>query len=343
MDMNKVKPYLFWVICGAILVLELVYFGFILKPSPPDASTAPSGLRPPQDAEAAQREAKNRLRDLDALKERAENTLNSPPQEVVMDPAEAEGLKKYIVSQSWEGLLRRQEQDRQERVADISRELSSRSAPIHQPVSGQTDPVAWYADYQTASAALIRFLVDEGVIIPPGNMASEANTTSEYRTNRQLRGMIGLVTADGNEAQFEDPGRREQVSREFRMIDILTRRLAAVRVTPDPHPLAASFEEVRSPVDERVTIRSLTIARTAQQGNPTSYQVRLELTASPAALLAASRQIDSTVEPITVRLGSRWTRRDFGLREKHNVADVPMDYSVDLLILDFYDPALRVN
>lgn len=343
MDMNKVKPYLFWVICGAILVIELVYFGVILKPSPPDAGTAPSGVRPPQDAEAAQREAESRLRDLDALKKRAENTLNSPPQEVVMDPAEADRLKTYIVSKSWEGLLRRQEQDRQERVADISRELSDRSSRLHQPVSQQTDPVAWYADYQTSSAALVRFLVDEGVIEFPTELPEGSDAASAYRANRQLRGIIGLVTADGNESQFEDPSRREQVSREFRMIDLLTRSLAAIRVAPETHPLAAEFEEVRAPSDERVTIRSLTITRTAQQGSPASYQVRLELTASPVALLAASRQLDSIVEPITVRLGSRWARRNFGLREKHNVADVPMDYSADLLILDFYDPAQRVN
>ena len=28
METNKLKPYLFWIICGVLLLIELVYFGF---------------------------------------------------------------------------------------------------------------------------------------------------------------------------------------------------------------------------------------------------------------------------------------------------------------------------
>ncbi|TVR47389.1 MAG: hypothetical protein EA402_01365, partial [Planctomycetota bacterium] len=169
MDFKKIKPYLFWIICGVILIIQLIYFGMLLKPRAPEPNRELAGLRPPTDAVVARSQAHTRLRDLDDLKRRAEATLNAPPQTQVLDPAEANRLGRFVISERWEPLLRRQVEERQSGVLRIRQELSARSQPIHEPISTQSDPVAWYADYQTVSAALLRHLVEEGVLQLPSS------------------------------------------------------------------------------------------------------------------------------------------------------------------------------
>ncbi|TVR44686.1 MAG: hypothetical protein EA402_06290, partial [Planctomycetota bacterium] len=178
----------------------------------------------------------------------------------------------------------------------------------------------------------------------PSSITPASITAETYRTSQDLRRLIGLETAHGREEQFfGDANRRRQASRDFRIIERITRRLAAVRATAVPHPMAASFEEVPSPGEGRVRIQSLALTRGAQAGVPGSYNVRLQMTASPAVLLEAGRQLDGMVEPIVVRLGSRWQRQAFGARDKHSVADVPLTYETQLLVLDFFDPAQAGN
>ena len=337
METNKLKPYLFWIICGVLLLIELVYFGFFLSPTPPQRE---QGVNPPANAQTAKRNVERSLKKLDNLKVRAQKTIKSPPQFEVMDPAEAERLTAYIVSKEWESGLQREIDKRKAGLKAIQAELSHRSQSMHVPVSGQTDPVAWYADYQSASAALVQYLVEERVIEQPTSRSQNLSGYDAYRSDRELRGVVDLVTADGNEQQFDNPTRREEVRQEFRIIDAVARSLAQVEAAALPHPFAAPYEEVPPPVPTKLSIVSLVVTPGAKADGVNTFTVSVELKGTPTVLLEASRRLDALVNPIGVRLSSTWTRLDFGVRGKHGEADVPMSYRADLLVLDFHNPAL---
>ena len=340
METNKIKPYLFWIICGAILVIELVYFMFFLTPTPPKRE---AGIRPPANAQAARSDAERRLKELDKLKRRAETTIKTPPQSVVMDPSEAGRLTEYIVSKDWEGELNREVEKRKLDLNAIKVELSNRSRSVHLPVSSQTDPVTWYSDYQTASAALVQYLVEERVLALPRVDSGDESKEDAYRSSNELRGTIDLVTADGNEQQFDSEARRVEVSAAFRVVDAVARTIAQVEATPLPHPGIDGFEEIPSPTPSKVTIRSIEVSPGAKADGVGTFTVLIDLDGAPTALLAASRRLDALVDPIAVRLGSTWSRKNFDVRGKHSVSDVPMSYRTELLVLDFFDPALSGN
>ncbi|TVR11924.1 MAG: hypothetical protein EA401_10120 [Planctomycetota bacterium] len=335
MNAKQIKPYTFWIVCLAVLLVQVVVLSMFLVPEPPAPSSDAPGVRPPATAVAAKRELDNRLRDLDQLRQRADTTIDTPISHQMIDPVEAADVfSNYIVREDWRRPLEQEVQTRRAGVRQIASMLSERSSGLYEPVSTSTDPVTWYGDYETMTARLVEHLVEERVLELPATTEG-APTRRFYATNREIRQRLALVTADGQQQQFDDPARRDRESYQFRIVDHLARRLAAVRVTPVANPLAEHFEEVPAPTEQRVTLRQMTVTLGSPASTPRTSQVRLELEGPPAALMEAMRQLDASTQPIVVRLGSRWERREFATREKHSVPDVPLRVTVELAIMDY--------
>lgn len=337
MNAKQIKPYTFWIVCLGVLVVQLIVLSMVLVPQAPAPSSDATGVRPPATAVAAKRELDTRLRDLDQLRRRADTTIDNPISHQVIDPAQAdELLSNYIVREDWRRPLEQEVQTRRANVAAIASMLAERSSLLYEPVSTSTDPVSWYADYETNTARLVEFLVEERVLSLPSTLEDGALTRRFYATNQEIRQRLALITADGQQRQFDDPVRRDRESYQFRIVDHLARRLAVVRATPAANPLAEPFEEVPAPSEQRLTLRQIAVTLGSPGSTPRVSQVRVDLEGSPAVLLEAMRQLDASTQPIVVRLGSRWERRDFATREKHSVADVPMRVSVELAIVDYH-------
>ena len=88
-----------------------------------------------------------------------------------------------------------------------------------------------------------------------------------------MRSVIDLVTADGQNQQFESEARRDEVTREFRVIDAVARALAQVEGTALPNPRRKAYEEVATPVPHKVLINSIDISAGATNAGVETYSL----------------------------------------------------------------------
>jgi hypothetical protein len=206
-------------------------------------------------------------------------------------------------------------------LQNIKRELASRSYLIHDAVSAETDAGAWYADYEAVSGALIKDLVESGLIEAQPNLLPLTDETA--KTDRALRGVISLVTTPDDFGQYTSEARRTEVSRSFKLVERVSRVLAGVEGMALPNPIVGA--EAPAPELSKPTLEKLEITRAQPDGNPGVYQLRVRLVGTNSALLAAARAVDALSEPISVRLGATWERlpdNAFQPGEKHQLSSI---------------------
>jgi hypothetical protein len=327
MNAKALRPYLFWIICGVVLIVELVAFA-VISPAIPDKP----GVTPVSARQAADQAVK----DLKSLTTRANATLllsNGPT--APFDPEDAAArsrmLSQYFTTPSWEQPIRDRLTQIQAQKTLITSELEERSKSLREPIlaDANAEPDTWGYAYAALTGSHVKKLVDAGLLAPSGGAAR--NDAKFYETDRGLRDQIALYTTDG---RWPDRNEHAGLALRFRIIQRLTDALAAVAVPAQPNPgIDGKLVPMRSE-PERVRLNRLAFQGQPSGSNPRSLRVSLDLDGTPNALTEAMRVLDDLSQPITIRIGATWER--LGVNQGGPQYDEPrMRVTCELVIFDF--------
>jgi len=351
--MKQIKPYLFWIVCGAILIVEIAVVTLVRPTS--KHGKAPEVVK--QQFEAELRKIEN-----DWLP-RAEATLKiqeGATTEMIY-PEDPKSVKqtaqKYILRKEWKDFIKAKRKEYENDAAALRKWVISTSEPLHESLAN-TDVLAdWYAAYREATAELMMELVGAGVLEPPANLAERLENAEvkhgPYATDSGYRKRLGFNTRG---VEFPDKNVWKPWTDHFRIVQYLTRRLAQSRgeiaTNPrveavggiPPDPLTGEEREdnlkLARQLDELglVTIIDLEVSDKYLGGMPNNRPIKLTLRGTPGALIEACRSIDrvdDNDEPIFIRRSSNWKRITDASPAHKDRADLPMELSLDLVVCDF--------
>lgn len=347
--MDKVKPYMFYIVCGVLLLIEFVLMA-VVSPSNVEApdSTVEQSKR---DADSAYSQKLTRDEPPLGLERRADKTLSRPGQLLPENPRQPEKeehvseiLDNYIIHKEWNDIFQLVVNDYREQLANIQAELVRLSEALGEPVSSSSDPGQWYQAYQQSSVRLLTLALQNEVMVEPAKPRNPAGagggafgggfgaqppqpapgvttggqgddwTETELEETAALRTVIGLYTAAG---QFPPADEHAKLTTRLRIIERVIEALVRSQVQALPNPNLVSAENQEMSVPEvtgptRATVVSLTWgdSKPAAMRGATYHAFELKLQGTPSALLAAVARLDSLDTPIAVRLGSTWAQAE---------------------------------
>ncbi|MFW5750728.1 MAG: hypothetical protein ACOCZK_03670 [Planctomycetota bacterium] len=332
--MEQIKPYIFWIVCGVLLVIELAIIAMV----EPGVDSKP-GVGP-ADAKR-QAEAAYRSRIKGDLLQRAKNVIEIGG---VPSPLERsterinEVLDNYIITDEWQTILKGAIAEHHKQLKDIKIGLVSRSRVLYQPFTDTDVPATWYFEYQEKTADILRRLREAGVLQLPSAFTDPSD--EDLTENERLRSTFGLRT-DPNTFLASD---HEAVVREYRVIEQLAAAIANARGRVYPNPLLDSahgdwaMAEASAATAGLVELEWAEESRRTAPENGVEHGFTLTLEGPPAALHAAAAAIDRINNPILVRTGCRWTRagrRGDGSAKVGAQADEHMRLALNYVLLDY--------
>ncbi len=326
--MNKLRPYLFWII-GLVVLVVIVVVGGAMQPK--------LGKRT---VERSVRELNRKYQDLQKMADKAENRITSYR---TNDPKEFDNLQdEYLITAKWEQGLRELRETYQRQVAGIHQELVRRSEVLARPIrENAQDAPEWYFEYERQTAQLLWDFYQSGLladIVPAGLSQSDFLTESGYRRP------FGLYT---KKTYFPEQALWGQLTRRFRIVEVIGRALVSVQVTPQENPLVRIGDEPPVPAPEPCGVRLEAIewsrgpvgesaAGTASGsrdwvpdiagGECIGLSIRLRGT--PSALLAASAALDQLDAPMVSLLGTSWQTDPAPQQTPQQTQENPMDVAM---------------
>lgn len=226
--MSKIKPYLFWVVIGAVVLVEVVVFVLAL----PDVDVI-------GDLNGA-RETKSTLdkdyKQLEDLAVRAKEGI-PPGQFDAEQPAEIDNLvKKYLITPAWKPVLERQVEDYRKTSGAIQSYLAQRSKPLLRHVADTEDKLEWYTAYQKETVELLRTLHAERRLQLPEQPATEGVAAEpDFSDDARVREVIGLYTKPGD---FPDTKEHPQITGRLRAVEQITAALRRAKTQVVANPVA---------------------------------------------------------------------------------------------------------
>lgn len=339
--MKNVLPYLFWIVCGVLLLVELVVM-LVVSPELPQAP----GLTVEDSKKQADRAFNRDLKD-DLVKRASATSGRSGsmvPDEPISpeDPEEVEKLlEEYLIHADWEGDFQRVVDNYERQLAGLKEDLSARSRPLDAPLSGSSEPDVWYESYRTFTSDLLKRAIDAGLVVPADDLVIDRSVLEE---DAKLREVLGVIT----KAQpYPTAPYHPTLTARFRISEAVVDALVPATALPEPNPNLASdepgkpwVEAPREPV--RARIASFKWASdwrvggdTNLVGDATVHRFTLELVGPPAALSAAVAALDSVSTPVLVRLGAQWGRVELSPGELQDEPTAPMRLITTIAVVDF--------
>jgi hypothetical protein len=372
--MDKVKPYLFYIVCGVVLVVMLVLM-VVFGPSHAEAPNATVEAT----KTAADKAYKDKLTKSTpplGLEKRAEKTLQRKGQQIPENPRKPEDpthvseiLDNYVIHASWNGYFQNVVNAYRQQLAGIKTDLLTRSEPLGEAVSPASDPGQWYQAYLGTSVRLLAQALESGVMVEPAKNArpnpgfgaggfnqpaptpvattppDEGWTRADLEESAQLRSVIGLYTSGGS---FPPAGEHPQLTARLRSIERVVEALVRTEAEPLPNPNLDPPQGLDLAVVQPVTppkprIVSLTWGDSRPSAALRGAQLHrfdLKLRGTPTVLLAALARLDSITTPIVVRLGANWTQPGGstfggGAGNRGGTATPEMEVSAGFVIVDF--------
>nr|MDA3961436.1 hypothetical protein [Planctomycetota bacterium] len=344
--MDKIKPYMFYIVCGVVLLILLVIMA-VFGPSHAEAEGATV-----EDTKVAADQAFNTKLTKNSpplgLKSRAENTIKrngglipETPRKPENPAHVAEILDNYIIHEEWTNKFDSVVKDYKNQLNGIGKNLAERSEVLGVPVSENTDPGTWYNAYLEQSVRLLTTAIEGAALVEPakpaaGNTglrrpgfggfggtrpgtrpttpAAAADAEPKEWTRAQLeeyaalRSVLGLYSKVGD---FPQATEHAHLTTELRIaaaaLDAVLRAEGEPMVNPNPVEIEGLT--IRQPSEmARAKIVSLSFGDSmpSRMNGGELKPFELKLRGSPAALLAALGRLDGISTPVVVRLGSSW-------------------------------------
>jgi len=358
---NDFKPFIFWIICGVILIVELAFF-FVLEP------TKKMKGRRPQDAYKVAKDFNDQFKklkdDFDARSMSTEQLGNKTVPDLI-NPADPNSINrvlgKYIVGGDWVNIIDQKRQEYQKIHKDLKGHLHGSSNMLGTPVSEHHTVTAmttlWYSDYSKAVADFLIEIGGTGALGPLSENQRDKQWLTLNMDAKPLRDRFGFVTTD---TTYPTAGQHVGLTKRFRIVEVLGKALAGAQgtvtrdpllsqkiVIPDPTNPEKTKEvavvDVPSPEDNpglgRVFIESIHVGDAPVGGGegPQCWEVEIHLKGTPGALFAAIKVLDEMHRPIVVRLGAQWTHLtpDKNQRLKTDARDLWFGLATKVIVCDF--------
>ena len=155
--MNKLKPYMFWIVCGVLLLAEIIVM-LVVTPTDQDGKT------PDQTIQSVDQQNTK-------FKALVVQAKNGPPGSQVFDPLSTEQMAKlmqnYLDTPLWKRPLDEELDQYTTQMTSIRDYLVGRSAPLHEPISTSNENNIWYDEYQRVTAELLKGLYENKCLILP--------------------------------------------------------------------------------------------------------------------------------------------------------------------------------
>jgi hypothetical protein len=339
----KLKPYSFWIATGIVLLAMLIYFGVFLEARDGNDRTV----------EEAVSEANGLYGNLQRVDATAKEVLKYgkdtpiPGVPIAPEDKDAVGLfiKKHLMHKDWQGKFEAVLKDYQGQIASIQADLAARSAALSEPpLSTEDGASAWYQDYKDLSAGLLRDMYQARRLIQPAGVTGERSVPDlgQLEEKAEYRDLLGLHTASG---EFPGVDERRVLTARFRVLQALWAVIGDVRAPMLANPQAVPG--VIPPGEGEAALAAPTwvqLSWAAGEAEPIALPgaeaarmqpFTLMLRGHPSALLATAARLETIHQPVLIRLGTTWKRRQQGGQELLGLPGESMDLTLELAYLDF--------
>jgi hypothetical protein len=326
--MDKLKPYMFWIICGALLLIELVLCVFIspegtidkkalgdatllkLKPGTPVTSVELATEHELQ-YKALEGYAKRAKQPLEGKLTLAKDEINPESEKSRKD-----AMDLYLPNKEWANQIESKTKSYRESLRKIDETLAEASIKKDMQefiekmnmdkANPTTDPQKWYANYSEKTTEFLKSMAQARLI--PLQDANQKDIN--FATDSGARRFWGFITKETDTFPVD----AAQAGRLFLLklfCEPLLSPEAVAVFSENPYSKNVEIELPQGEDLARPRIVNLSLETTPKStgaNDPISvYRVSLELEGAPAALRAALRVIDAAKKPIMVRTGETWT------------------------------------
>lgn len=358
--MNQIKPYLFWVAIGAVLLLEIGYW----------VLSVPAIDLLGNKAEAQKTKARLDT-EFNHLKELDRRAKNGSPMGVFDAEKEADIRKltnDYLITPAWIDVLDPHVKRYDEQLTEIKKHLVARSKRLNEPIASSSDKFGWYTVYQNLTEEQLKQLdaaralalpstsaKTSSMVAPPmmvpgmpgiGGVAKPASPTPvgepDFATDASLRSLAGFFTKG---AENPDPAEHPALTRQFRTMERIIAVVLATSVSNSANPLAG---ETAAPEPSHAALAGVTWDSSATGaaiggdagGYATGWRLTLNLQGSLTAVLATVAALEHAGgdAPVFIVTGSEISRKPtYAVGERKDVGAELVNARLGLLALDFSD------
>lgn len=326
MDAKQIKPYTFWIVCGAIVVIELGLIAFWPITDESDRS--------PEDVKIA---LDNDFKKLEDLAKRASKSPTG-----VFDVENPEDIKRltkdYLLTPKWKGVLQPHVDRYNQNLAAIRKDLTKRSAILREPVADSGDLFAWYNAY-VGKTKEVMIALRNGKALLTDEMKKEE---SDFENGAAIRNKVGFFTkVDRTPEAVEHP----VLTARFRIMQKVSEALIASGSNSLANP-AIKSEGVGGLDEKRPAYISEAVWK--RSGDPSkvlsgpiaeiadAHELTLILTGTTSALVAAEAAIEAISDPVLIVAGGKLTARgNLGAGARKGLIDEPMNLEITIAVIDF--------
>ncbi len=332
--MDKIKPYLFWIICGAILLVELILIA-VLEPVNADNKNV---YKAALELNKTVKSFKTKFH---------ERTDAELPNSFAIDEVKyfQELQTNFLVSPSWMPGLQQVERDLQTHKSNVEVDLKKRSAVLHNPIKQTTLRADWYNSYEMMSAELLSKLRAANQLSLTGDPFSRADSEDEVlRTNAGLRNAAGFYTKG---VEFPTNEEWPIITTRFRISEkIVEACLAAEGSLLDNQKMSFGDVNFVVPPEEAARPQLAEVSwgtSGAKWDSENSIPIKggraitckVKFSGSATALLAVTAELEKSQSPIFIVHGSQWSQPKANRREAEKEVDSPIEMTLHLGILDY--------
>ena len=355
--MNQIKPFLFWIVIGAVLLLELAWWLLSI----PDIDVVGN--------KSAALSAKAKLKvEEDHLKELANRAKRQSPSGVFDAEKEADIRRltnDYLLTPAWKSVLEPHVNRYDLQLQEIKRHLADHSQALSLPLAASTDKFGWYTAYQNLTEEQLKRLAAAKALAQPGSATPKpakttgtqptptaapvatqpAEVVTDYANDPILRALAGFYTkgADLPEAT-EHPALTRQYRTMERIIEVVLGTAAANEVNPLtgvsdlPEAGPAAFAGVVwNPKGDQLALGDGVASHAA------AWSLTLTLQGPVSTLLATTSALEhpkGSTKPLIIVTGCEIARKPtFVAGERKDTGSEVAVAKLTLVVLDFTHPS----
>jgi len=351
--MNQLKPYLFWIISGVILLILLILGLFVLSPTDESIDGTP------RDAY----EVKSLL-DTDAkkLQELSKRAKRGDPNRV-FDPQVKGDIdtltNDYLLTKDWKGVIDPHVEKYDQQLKALRQDLIDRSAVLRKEITSDHGKLQWYTTYEAVTADLVTRLRTARALLvaetgtatstfvpsagggPAAGVGAVGDDPLHPQKGSRIRSVLGLLTT----TSYPEPTEHDLLTRRFRIVEAVATAVLASEAEALPNPLVGAAVPPRSPAAITSWDWKTDTAETLEGGistYATPVRCTVGLQGSESSLGAALARLESLERPVVIVLGVTFARIDRApsgarkpLHANGDAVIAPATVTVELLVLDF--------
>ncbi len=324
MDAKQLKPYTFWIAAGVVVVIELGLIAF--WPIEDETGATPETVKQNLDTE---------FKKLEKLSARADNRLSG-----VYDAENLEDIRRltedYLLTPKWKSVLEPHVESYRKQLALIKKDLSARSAILHEKIADSGSLFSWDTEYTSRTRGTMVALHKAKVLVV------EKKEDLDFETGAQIRTQVGFHTKGEKTTEAKD---HPELTVRFRIMEKISEVLMATGAVSLANPVVKNAKETELESRRLVNLKGVEWKRSSEPSKVLSgtiaeiadaYELTLTLEGGVSALIATQAAIEAISAPIFIVSGGSLSARPSmpaGMRK--NVADEPMSLKLNIVVIDF--------